>query len=74
MQKLSMSSAMHQSAWRDRLARQQTRLEHTRFEEIRIEQTAQRFSHTTPDRSDRGAVASFVFINPADRKEVNSHE
>jgi hypothetical protein len=64
MQKLSMSSAMHRSAWRDRLVRQQNRLEHTR----------QRFSHTTPDRSDRGAVASFVFINSADRKEVNSHE
>jgi len=64
MQKLSMSSAMHRSAWRDRLVRLHTRLEHN----------TQRYSHTTPDRSDRGEVAGFVFINSTDRKEVNSHE
>ncbi len=33
-----------------------------------------RFSHTTPEWSIRIAVASFVFINSTDRKEVNSHD
>ena len=65
MHELSMSSALHCLAWRNRLVRQQSRLE---------QQTTTRFSHTNPDRSVRVAVAGFVFINLTDRKEVNSHE
>jgi hypothetical protein len=51
-------------AWRNRPARQR------RFDR----QDNTRFSHTTPERSIRGAVAGFVFINSTDRKEVNSHD
>lgn len=36
--------------------------------------TVTRLSHTTSVRSFRGAVASFVFINSTNRKEVNSHD
>lgn len=50
-------------AWRDRPARRR------RFDR----QHNTRYSHTTPERSIRGAVAGFVFIHLTDRKEVNSH-
>lgn len=50
-------------AWRNRLARQR------RFDS----KDNTRCSHTTSDRSIRGAVASFAFFNSKDRKEVNSH-
>jgi len=65
MYAFSMNAALHATAWRNRLARLQSRLD-------RQQQT--RFSHTTPERSIRRAVAGFVFINSTDRKEVNSHE
>ncbi len=63
MYAFSTNAALH-SAWRDRLARQHSRLD---------SKDNTRFSHTTSDWSIRGAVASFVFINSTDRKEVNSH-
>lgn len=58
------TNAALQVAWRDRPARQHSRLD-------RKDNT--RFSNTTSDWSIRGAVASFDFINSTDRKEVNSH-
>ena len=66
MYAFSMDAALHVSAWRDRLARRQRRIDR--------QYTTQRFTHTASERSIRGAVAGFVFINSTDRKEVNSHE
>ncbi len=63
MYAFSKNAVLH-SAWRDRLARQQTRI---------ARQQDTRFSYTTSDWSIRSKVASFVFINSTDRKEVNSH-
>ncbi len=59
------NAAKHVAAWRSCLARRT---------HGRNDKQYTRFQHTTSERSIRGAVAGFVFINLKDRKEVSSHE
>ena len=65
MYAFSMNAALHVPAWRNCPARRT---------HSRADKQFTRFQFTTSERSIRGFVAGFVFINLTDRKEVNSHE